>query len=407
MKRKTIAALIAVLTVGMSSSVWAAPSISQIVPEAPKVVSGNLSAGQTLAVKNADTTAYKSTVAAEAVKKANDDNTVTTVKEILNVLSVDTKTEEVKTTSGTTVNPTLYEQLTPFVDLVIEEGDKTSYESTGSITATITVDAVKGMKKKDILLMQIDPNTGKVYFVSAEKLDSTTGEITASFQTLGPVSVLKTVPIVTKGTDPDKYENEKTKEVITKFQTETKDVKLTDVLTTLTTGDTAAIQVADGVTINAADYSTATGFTDLAIKQGDDYLYDMDGNLEADVCLSLDSADWQSMVLSANADYDVAAAEADTSLLEELDSFTIPGSFLMQLNPVTGEAEYVYEPELSFASAASEEEADDDDDDAEETRSSWMVENEDAADDDTPNLVIHAEFKSMGPFAIFLQNAEQ
>ncbi len=262
------------------------------------------------------------------------------------------------------------------------------------------------MKKKDILLMQIDPNTGKVYFVSAEKLDSTTGEITASFQTLGSVSVLKTVPIVTKGTDPDKYENEKTKEVITKFQTETKDVKLTDVLTTLTTGDTAAIQVADGVTINAADYSTATGFTDLAIKQGDDYLYDMDGNLEADVCLSLDSADWQSMVLSADADYDVAAAEADTSLLEELDSFTIPGSFLMQLNPVTGEAEYVYEPELSFASAASEEEADDDDD-AEEIRSSWMVENEDAADEDAPNLVIHAEFKSMGPFAIFLQNAEQ
>ena len=33
MKRKTIAALIAVLTAGMSTSVWAAPSISQILPE--------------------------------------------------------------------------------------------------------------------------------------------------------------------------------------------------------------------------------------------------------------------------------------------------------------------------------------------------------------------------------------
>ena len=33
MKRKTIAALIAVLTVSMSTSVWAAKSISQIIPE--------------------------------------------------------------------------------------------------------------------------------------------------------------------------------------------------------------------------------------------------------------------------------------------------------------------------------------------------------------------------------------
>ncbi len=32
MKRKTIAALIAVLTIGMSTSVWAAQSISQIIP---------------------------------------------------------------------------------------------------------------------------------------------------------------------------------------------------------------------------------------------------------------------------------------------------------------------------------------------------------------------------------------
>ncbi len=53
MKRKTIAALIAVLTIGMSTSVWAVPSISQIIPEAPKTEQGTLSGGQTLAVKNA------------------------------------------------------------------------------------------------------------------------------------------------------------------------------------------------------------------------------------------------------------------------------------------------------------------------------------------------------------------
>lgn len=408
MKRKTIAALIAVLTVGMSTSVWAAPSISQIIPEAPKVISGNLTGEQTLVVKNADTDAYEDTTVAEVVKKANDENAVTTVKEVLTELKVDTKTEEIKTTSGTAVNPTLYEQVTPFVDLAIEEGDKTTYETTGAVQATITVEAVKEMNKQDVLLMQIDPNAGKVYFVAPEKLDSATGEITATFQTLGPVAVLKTVPIVVKDTAPEKYDSEKAAEAVTEFKDETKDVKLADVLNILTTEDTTAIEVADGVTVNAADYTTAMGFADLAIKQGEDYLYDMDGSLEADAQRDLAFTDWQRLVQSANPDYDVAAAEADPSLLKELKPFTIPGSFLMQINPVTGEAEYIYEPELYFASANSDgEEAEEaKENDAEEVRTSWTIEDEDASAE-TPNLVIRAEFKSMGPFAIFLPNDVQ
>ena len=406
MKRKTIAALIAVLTVGMSTSVWAAPSISQIIPEAPVVITGNLTGNQTLVVTNANTTAYKNTTVAEIVKKANDDNTITTVKEILAGLKVDTKTEEIKTTTGTTVNPTLYEQITPFVDLAIKENDKIIYETTGAIQATITVEAAKEMKKKDVLLMQIDPNSGKVYFVAPEKLDSKTGEITATFQTLGPVAVLKTVPVVVKDTDPEKYENEKVTEAITQFKDETKDVNLADVLNILTTEDTTAIQVADGVTINAADYSTAMSFADLAIKQGEDYLYDMDGSLEAEANRDLASTDWQKLVQSVNPDYDIAAAEADPSLLTELEPFTIPGSFLMQINPVTGEAEYIYEPELYFALPNSDEDEEETEDDEEEVRTSWTVEDE-TASEDTPHLVIRAEFKSMGPFAIFLPNDAQ
>ena len=405
MKRKTIAALIAVLTVSMSTSVWAAKSISQIIPEAPVVITGNLTGNQTLVVENANTNAYKNTTVAEVVKKANDDNTITTVKEVLAELKVDTKTEEIKTTTGTTVNPTLYEQITPFVDLAIKENDKITYETTGAIQATITVEAAKEMKKKDVLLMQIDPNSGKVYFVAPEKLDSKTGEITATFQTLGPVAVLKTVPIVVKDTDPEKYENEKVTEAVTQFKDETKDVNLADVLNILTTEDTTAIQVAEGVTINAADYSTAMGFADLAIKQGEDYLYDMDGSLEAEANRDLASTDWQKLVQSANPDYDIAAAEADPSLLTELEPFTIPGSFLMQINPVTGAAEYIYEPELYFALPNSDEDEEETEDD-EEVRTGWTVEDE-TANEDTPNLVIRAEFKSMGPFAIFLPNDAQ
>ena len=119
MKRKTIAALIAVLTIGMSTSVWAAQSISQIIPEAPKTEQGTLSGGQTLVVKNADPASYKNETVTKAVEKFNDDKTVVTVTEFLSDLGVDTKTEEIKTTTGTPVIPSLYESLTPVIDLGI------------------------------------------------------------------------------------------------------------------------------------------------------------------------------------------------------------------------------------------------------------------------------------------------
>ena len=254
--------------------------------------------------------------------------------------------------------------------------------------------------------MQIDPTTGKVYFIAPEEFNSATGEITATFPTLGPVAVLKTVPVVVKDTDPEKYENEKVTEAVTQLKDETKGVNLADVLNILTTEDTTAIQVADGVTINAADYSTAMSFADLAIKQGEDYLYDMDGSLEAEVNRDLAATDWQKLVQSVNPDYDIASAEADPSLLTELEPFTIPGSFLMQINPVTGEAEYIYEPELYFALPNSKEDEEETEDDEEEVRTGWTVEDE-TASEDTPNLVICAEFKSMGPFAIFLPNDAQ
>ena len=160
------------------------------------------------------------------------------------------------------------------------------------------------------------------------------------------------------------------------------------------------------MTINAADYSTAMSFADLAIKQGEDYLYDMDGSLEAEVNRDLAATDWQKLVQSVNPDYDIASAEADPSLLTELEPFTIPGSFLMQINPVTGEAEYIYEPELYFALPNSKEDEEETEDDEEEVRTGWTVEDE-TASEDTPNLVICAEFKSMGPFAIFLPNDAQ
>lgn len=445
MKRKAAAALLAALTLSMAMNVWAAPSISQIIPENPQVVSGTLTGSQQLAVQNADPSAYADKTVADTVTWANDDNTVATIKEILTRLGLDTKAE-FKDIFGNKVNPTLYEQLTPFVDLVIKEGNNVSYASNGQIKAKITVEAAKEMKKEDLLLMQVDATTGKVYFMPIEEFDPVTGEITATFPTLGPITLLKKVPVVVRDTDPDKYESEKTKELVTKFAEEKKDIELSDVLDVLkeeneTVPETVTIKDKEenDVEITVANYNSTMGFADLAIKQGqEDYLYDMDGTLEAEARRDLNDVDWERLVKEAYPEFDVEAAKADPSLLAELEPFTIPGSVILQVNPITGEEEYIYEPEISFAFA--EEEAAEDttevaDADTTETADAdttettavaeqtavkadstavstedadqenfWEVPDEDKEEDNVlPDLVLKAEYRSMGPFALFLE----
>ena len=445
MKRKAAAALLAALTLSMAMNVWAAPSISQIIPENPQVVSGTLTGSQQLAVQNADPSAYADKTVADTVTWANDDTTVATFKEILIRLGLDTKAE-FKDIFENKVNPTLYEQLTPFVDLVIKDGNNVSYASNGQIKAKITVEAAKEMKKEDLLLMQVDATTGKVYFMPIEEFDPVTGEITATFPTLGPIALLKKVPVVVRDTDPDKYESEKAKELVTKFADEKKDIELSDVLDVLkeeneTVPETVAIKDKEenDVEITVENYNSYMVFEDLAIKQGqEDYLYDMDGTLEAKARRDLNDVDWERLVKEAYPEFDVEAAKADPSLLAELEPFTIPGSVILQVNPITGEEEYIYEPEISFA--FEEEEAAEDttkaaDADATETADAdttettavaeqtaakadstavstedadqenfWEVPDEDKEEDNVlPDLVLKAEYRTMGPFALFLE----
>ena len=54
----------------------------------------------------------------------------------------------------------------------------------------MTVEAVKGMDKKDLLILVLDPETGAVQFVSIDKLNKETGEVTATFSKLGAIAFL-------------------------------------------------------------------------------------------------------------------------------------------------------------------------------------------------------------------------
>ena len=94
------------------------------------------------------------------------------------------------TTKGNPVDPSEYEPLMPFVDLVITNGVDVRYDLENPVTAKMKVEVVKKFAKEDLLLMQVDPFTGRYYFIELDECDAETGEITAEFPCLGPFTVL-------------------------------------------------------------------------------------------------------------------------------------------------------------------------------------------------------------------------
>ena len=435
--KKVIPCILSILlAMVMTCNVCAAPSITVTTPEKVELISGNLKEGETLIIQDADPDAYENKKVADVVKKANDENTVVTVKEILTELDVDT-TEEIKTEDGQTVNPTLFEQLTPFVDLAIQSGDVVKYETEGEVKAKVTIEAAKGMNPEDVLLMQIDPVTGKVYFIVPENIDPETGEIIATFPTLGPVALIGPVDIVSKETAAEEYESQTVAETVTKLGEQNKDIELRDVLAMMGEDSKLAklpgnvipilapallvessaliakasgedtksmLQITEDVTVNVDEYSSCTGFADLAIKFGEDrYLYDMSGKFEAEVNRDITQADWKRIVRSAYPDFDVEKAEEDPGILTELEPFTLEDSFVLQLDPFSGEMKYVYEPEVFFEYPGTTRQIEHI---KESSFYTWSVNQEDRAEEEVPNLVIRGEYSCMGPFAIFMPKEE-
>ena len=431
MKKKYLSILLAAVTITAAMSVYAAPSISTIMPEAPRVVEGNISAGQKVIVQNANTAAYKNKTVADLVDKVNDDSVQMTMEDILTALGINAD-EQQETPDGRDVNPSLYELLTPFVDVAIQEGDNVTYESDGSIKVTLNIEAAKGAKMKDLLLMQIDQETGKVSFIPAEELDPETGDMTVTLPSLGAVALVGKVPVVSKKATPELYSNEKVAEVADQLKDEAAGFAMTDFVKDFMETDATEIKVSDdGQTMNPDDYESVTELMDLAIKAGDSYNYKMNGYLNAEVNCEISKVNWQKMVAAAYPDFDAAAAETDPSLLVNLAPFTLDDAVVAQADAVTGEMYYLTDVEFSFAYPEDEEteaaetevateaeteteaaesetetEALESTEDNKEELMIWDVQDEDKKDEKQPNLVIKGKFTGMGPLAVFMKKAQ-
>lgn len=198
MKKLTAMICAAVMTFSLSVGAIAAPSIGELIPEAPIVAAGQeeyVPEGYKLVVTNVETQNYTSEKVKDAVEAFNAEESTVTIQDTMKALGVDV-TKENKTTDETVVDLTEYKALMPkFADLALEKDNELSYKleqlaKGEKIEVSFKLELAKELNKDDLLIMQIDPETEEVYFIEIKDFDPKTGEITADFPCLGPIIVL-------------------------------------------------------------------------------------------------------------------------------------------------------------------------------------------------------------------------
>ena len=99
------------------------------------------------------------------------------------------------TNKDNVILPQQYEALTGFVDLAIEDLDNISYDMDGNVQVTFTCELTVDMDEEDIVLLTIDQETRAKKYLELDDFDPKTGEITVTFENLGPFTVLtKVIP---------------------------------------------------------------------------------------------------------------------------------------------------------------------------------------------------------------------
>ena len=99
------------------------------------------------------------------------------------------------TNKDNVILPQQYEALTSFVDLAIEDLDAISYDMDGNVQVKFTCELAVGMDAEDIVIMTVDQETKETKYLELDKFDEKTGEITVTFENLGPFVVMtKVIP---------------------------------------------------------------------------------------------------------------------------------------------------------------------------------------------------------------------
>lgn len=161
------------------------------------------------------------------------------LKEALKVEDANAETTEVTTNKDTKIDLSEYKAVFGFADMLVDDAEKLQIKETGEFKMTMTFDALKGMKAEDLVFVVVNPEDGTISYVEPDEFDEETGEITATFDHVGPFTIAT------------KADLEEAPQVTNK----------------------------DNV-ILPQQYEALTGFDDLAIEDLDNISYDLDGNVQ-------------------------------------------------------------------------------------------------------------------------------
>lgn len=212
MKKLTALLCTAAMTMSLSATAFANPSITTVFNEKVEVqaeTSVVIPEGKKVVVTKAAPENYKVKEVADVVSKVNNPEEKAEVAEIVATLKALKSAEELVgptgeplkeaefvTTSGNVVDTSVYDFVTEFADLALTDDVTMEYSLDGevvSVKTTLTMEALIDADIENMVIMQIDPETGDVYFIElkAEDFDPVTGELTVTFPCLGPFSIME------------------------------------------------------------------------------------------------------------------------------------------------------------------------------------------------------------------------
>ena len=233
--------------------------VSDVKAEAPE-----LAEGETIVVKDLGRVEYENKDVETAVKAFNEKfgtfeihtdkdgenktyvSTTKTVADFVKELKEALKTDdaadestEVTTNKDTKIDLSEYKAVFGFADMLVDDTEALQVKETGEFQLTMTFDALKGMKAEDLVFVVVNTEDGTISYIEPDEFDEETGEITGTFEHVGPFT------IATKGELED-------------------EVQMTN----------------KGSEILPQQYEALTSFVDLAIEDLDSISYDMDGNVQ-------------------------------------------------------------------------------------------------------------------------------
>lgn len=251
------------------------------------------------------------------------------------------------TTKDYNVNLDMYDRITDFYDLeYFEDGVQTRFKS-GEVS--VIVPETRGMKGSDLMVMIIDKETGEMYLVPPKRFNSRNGLLTIDAPCLGAYCVLHKVPIVVRNVDPDLYPDKELAEIIRNLPYN-EVIGCEDFLKALGIENPGQLEVADGVTVNTADYSSAIALSDIAVELNrEDFSYDLSAKFKANLYRGNDKVDWERILNYAGVDYDKSAIMEDDKNLTEIEPVKLENCFVYHVDAATREASIIYEPDVCWA----------------------------------------------------------